>query len=99
VVQSSAEEVAPAPKATRVSFGLTRQGAAKWLAKKAMGKVQDKLSRELKELKRQRRHHEMLVPITLTTLNAGRTRSIRALLDNGYVQINRGCDLVRCVTV
>lgn len=58
---------------------------ARWLAWRAMGESEDKLKKELKELQRQRKHHEMLVPITLTVLDTGKMRTVKALLDNGCI--------------
>jgi hypothetical protein len=69
---------------TRLPFGMRRKEAMKWLMNKTIGVAQEnKLKEELRELQKQRKHHEMLVPITLTTLDTGKTRTIRALLDSG----------------
>jgi hypothetical protein len=48
-----------------------------------MGVSEDKLAKELREYQQQWKHHEMLVPVTLTALNNGKTRAVKALLDNG----------------
>jgi hypothetical protein len=45
-----------------------------------MGISEDKLAKELKEYQRQRKHHEMLVPVT--ALNNGKTCAVKALLHN-----------------
>jgi hypothetical protein len=81
--QSLKKEEAPKWKATLVPFGLKKIEAAKWLARRAMGATEDKLTKELREYQRQRKHHEMLVPVMLTALNNGKTRAVKALLDNG----------------
>ncbi|KAJ6459184.1 hypothetical protein C8R47DRAFT_994756, partial [Mycena vitilis] len=57
--------------------------AAKWLSHQAILEQGPKLKRELRALQAQRKHHEMLLPIELETLDTGKTRVIKALLDNG----------------
>src|ERR1700761_8092854 len=76
-----AQSVKPeeAPKQTRVPNAVRIREAAV----RQKGPKPSKLAQELKEFQRQRKRHEMLVPISLTTLNSGKTRSVQALLDNG----------------
>jgi hypothetical protein len=76
------KEEAPKWKVTQVPFSLKKMEAAKWLAWRARGVSEDKLAKELKEYQRQRKHHEMLVPITLTALNNGKMHAVKALFDN-----------------
>jgi hypothetical protein len=68
---------------TRVPFGLKKMEAAKWLARRAMGISEMRLEQELREFQKLRQHHEMQVPIMLTSPDTGKTRTIKALLDNG----------------
>ena len=77
--RSSEEEVAPVPKHTRERNRVRMREAA---ARQA-GPKPDRLARELREYQRERRRHEMLVPITLMVPETGKVRSVKALLDNG----------------
>src|ERR1700742_346739 len=78
---AEAQSVKPeeAPKQTRVPNAVRIREATV----RQKGPKPSKLAQELKEFQRQRKRHEMLVPISLTTLNSGKTRSVQALLDNG----------------
>lgn len=75
--------VGEAPKHTRVPFGLKKQEAARWLARRAMGISDNLLAQELREFQKQRKQHEMLVSVELMSPDTGKTRRIKALLDNG----------------
>jgi hypothetical protein len=83
MAQSSKEEEAPNPKKTRVPFGLKKQEAARWLARRAMGITESRLAQELRKFQKQRNQHEMLVSVELTSPDTGKTRRVKALLDNG----------------
>lgn len=61
------------PDKVRIRESAERQGTPKL----------DKLSRDVKEFHKQRHRYEMLVPITIETLDTRKVRSVRALLDNG----------------
>jgi hypothetical protein len=75
--QSSEEGVAP--KKTRLTFGVRMRAGVAWQKNPKPGT----LAKELKQLQAERRRHEMLVPIVLTSLTTGKTRGVKALLDNG----------------
>ena len=82
--QSLKEEVAPNGSIrTRVPFGLKKQEAPRWLARRAMGITESRLAQELREFQKQRNQHEMLVPVELMSPDTGKTRRIKVLLDNG----------------
>lgn len=48
-----------------------------------MGITESRLAQELREFQKQRKQHEMLVSVELTSPDTGKTRRIKALLDNG----------------
>lgn len=56
-----------------------------------MGITESRLAQELRKFQKQRKQHEMLVSVELTSPDTGKTRRIKALLDNGYTTtcINR----------
>jgi hypothetical protein len=70
--------------ATRVLFGLKRKEAAAWLAKRAMGIVENCLTQEMRAFQKERARHEMIVSMELEMLETGKTCRVNALLDNGY---------------
>ena len=75
--QSSKEEVAP--KKTKSPFGVRMRGGVAWQKEPKPST----LAKAMKELQAERRRHEMLVPIVLQSLTTGKTRAVKALLDNG----------------
>ena len=86
--QSSDEEVAPAPRHTRVRVATRIHEAA---ARQA-GPKPDCLAQELRDYNAERKRREMIVPLMLQDPETGKVRSVQGLLDTGCTStyIDRG---------